>query len=288
MRSMTGYGNAEFSTKNFTVKVEIKSLNGKFLELNLRTPKVLGEKEVELRQTLQKWLTRGSVLCTVSMERNAGSETMVKVNNALATAYYTALKSLADTLEAPTQDIFRTVVNMPDVLKADEGSLDDEDWAGVLNCAEQAFRKFDEFRLKEGNELSRMLREHNEEILKEIPAITTFESERKDFMKEKLRSSVEEQKEFNSDPNRFEQELMYYLEKLDISEEKNRLISHCNLFKSELKKEGSGKTLGFISQEMGREINTLGSKAGYAPMQEIVIRMKEQLEKIKEQSLNVL
>ncbi|MCB0732952.1 MAG: YicC family protein [Flavobacteriales bacterium] len=287
MRSMTGYGSAEMHTEHIDVKVEIKSLNGKFLELNLRTPRNLGDREIELRQFFTKQLERGSVLCTVSIDQKAGTSS-VQINRELAAAYYSALRELATDLGAADRDIFRTVVNMPDVLKNDEGSLNDDQWALVKTCCEQALEKFNQFRNTEGEELRQMLLGHNALIMQSLPEIEPLEAARKKQVTDKLRSALEENKDLTNDANRFEQELIYYLEKLDISEEKNRLTAHCKLFDEEIRGTGNGKKLGFIAQEMGREINTLGSKANYAPIQEIVIRMKEELEKIKEQTLNVL
>ena len=289
IRSMTGYGNAEKLSARYHIKVELKSLNGKFLELNLRSPKTLGDKEALLRKHLSKKLIRGSVLCVLTMDRIDDTGEGIQLNNALARYYFGQMKALADELQTNDDDILRTVLNMPDVLKADEAGIDDADWQDVLETVEEAFTKFEQFRRTEGKELGQMLKAHNEAILTQIPKIEALEVERKSLVKERLLNSLEElNKDSKADPNRFEQEMIYYLEKMDIAEEKNRLIAHCQLFAKELEKESNGKKLGFIGQEMGREINTLGSKAGFAPMQELVIIMKEELEKIKEQALNVL
>lgn len=289
MRSMTGYGSAELQTRNFHIKVELKSLNGKFLELNLRSPKFLGEKEVEIRKYLNAVLTRGSVLCTITMDKSANAEYDVNLNRVLASAYYEEMKSLAEELNAPDHDIFRTIMTMPDVLKQEDGNLEEEDWEGLMTCCKEAFEKLDRFRVQEGEELRQLLMRHNNIILELLPQVEPLEEERKIIVKERLKSGLGElAKDINADINRLEQEMIYYLEKLDITEEKNRLSAHCVLFNTELQKADNGKKLGFISQEMGREINTLGSKANYAPIQEIVIGMKEELEKIKEQALNVL
>jgi uncharacterized protein (TIGR00255 family) len=289
MQSMTGYGSAEKQTKNFQVKVEIKSLNGKFLEVNLRVPKILSEKEIELRRYFTSVLNRGSVLCILSVDRGQNVSYDVNLNKKLAKAYYDEMKVLADELEASDKDLMRTVLTMPDVLKADDGLLEAEDWDEVLKCCEQAVAVLNEFRTQEGSELHRLLESHNQAIMEALPLIDPLIQQRKTALRDRLKSGLEElSANVNSDDNRLEQEMIYYLEKLDVSEEQNRLKSHCQMFVRELSESQNGKKLGFISQEMGREINTLGSKANFAPIQEIVIGMKEELEKIKEQSLNVL
>ncbi|MCB9261102.1 MAG: YicC family protein [Flavobacteriales bacterium] len=288
IRSMTGYGIAEKMNHKFNIKVEIKSLNGKFLELNLRAPKILGEKEVVLRKLLSQKLVRGSVLCIVTMEAIDVSDSM-KLNKPLAIHYFSQIKSLADELKTNDGDALRTVLLLPDVMKSEDGTLDDSDWDDLVLTMEQAFDRFDDFRLTEGKEIAEVLNEYNNNIINLLPKIEPLEAERIEQVKSKLISNLEEIKSNTAfDQNRFEQELIYYLEKIDIAEEKSRLMAHCQHFANALKKEPSGKKLGFISQEMGREINTLGSKANFAPIQEIVIVMKEELEKIKEQSLNIL
>jgi len=289
MRSMTGYGSAEVQTGNFQIKVEIKSLNGKFLEVNLRNPKSLSDREIDIRRYLNSVLVRGSVLCTITMDRAPDIPYDINLNEKLATSYFTEMKSLADSLGASDKDIMRTVLTMPDVLRADDGNIQEEDWQAVLECCEKAVAKLDAFRLQEGKELHQLLEMHNQAIMEAMPRLEPLLEQRKSQMRDKLKASlVDLANDLNADDNRLEQEMIYYLEKLDISEEENRLKAHCQLFVRELSQERNGKKLGFISQEMGREINTLGSKANYAPIQEIVIGMKEELEKIKEQSLNVL
>lgn len=289
IRSMTGYGSAEKITKRYHIKVELKSLNGKFLELNLRAPKMIGDKEPILRKFLTPKMIRGSVLCLLSIDRVDDVIEGSKLNTALAKHYYNQIKSLSDDLGTNDKDILRSIIMMPDVMASDDTSLEDEDWNDVMEVIEEAFVKFDAFRISEGNELRKMLLEHNAIIRDQLPQIELHEADRKQQVKDRLLSGLEDfSKDNKVDQNRFEQELIYYLEKLDIAEEKNRLKTHCDLFEKEISKGSNGKKLGFISQEMGREINTLGSKAGYAPIQELVITMKEELEKIKEQTLNVL
>ena len=289
IRSMTGYGSAEKITKRYHIKVELKSLNGKFLELNLRCPKILGEKEAILRKYLTPKLIRGSVLCLLSVDRVDEVADGATLNNPLAKHYYEQIKSLSDELGTSDKDILRSILMMPDVMATNDVSLEESDWQDVLSAVDEAFDKFDTFRLHEGDELGKMLLNHNQIIMSQLAPVETYEEERKDVVKSRLLAGLEDfSKDNKVDQNRFEQELIYYLEKLDIAEEKNRLKAHCELFDKEVRKGANGKKLGFISQEMGREINTLGSKAGFAPMQELVIVMKEELEKIKEQTLNVL
>ncbi|MFT5480259.1 MAG: hypothetical protein ACI9NN_001226 [Bacteroidia bacterium] len=287
---MTGYGNAEKLTEKFNIKVEIKSLNGKFLELNLRVPRMLGEREMTLRKYLSSKLVRGSVLCLVNIERNVLSSDQVAINKELAHIYFNEMKQLADELNTNDSDILRTIFTLPDVIKTEEGGLTDADWKDVLGCCDDALAKFEKFRTDEGKALEEMLRDHNNLILKTyLPEIEKHEVDRKQALREKLIQGLQDlSAEVSHDSNRLEQEMIYYLEKLDVTEEKNRLMAHCLLFDKELNGSSNGKKLGFVSQEMGREINTLGSKANYSPMQEVVIGMKEELEKIKEQTLNVL
>lgn len=290
IRSMTGYGSAEKITKKYQIKIELKSLNGKFLELNLRSPKVLAEKEPHLRKYLSKLLIRGSVLCTLTMERVDDVVEASSINTKLAKHYFHQIKTLSDELGTNDKDILRSILMLPDVMKTEEGSIEESDWEDVLKTVDEAYKKFDTFRLNEGSELKEMLSKHNAIIQQQLPKIEVFEQERKQVVKDRLLSGLEDyaREKGSADMNRFEQELIFYLEKLDITEEKNRLKTHCELFDKELSKGSNGKKLGFISQEMGREINTLGSKANFAPIQELVIVMKEELEKIKEQTLNVL
>lgn len=289
MKSMTGYGSAERNTSRHRVKVEFKSLNGKFLELNLRVPKVLSDKEAILRNHFSDKLVRGSVLLSFSVERTVNAEEVVAINEGLASAYFRKIRDLALKLNTTDDNILSTVLSMPDVLKAEERSMDDEEWAEVMAIAEEAMTRLDAFRTEEGTGLKKLLLAHNQRIVDLNTEVATFEAERREAMKSKILASIRENLTDESyDKNRFEQELIYYLEKLDISEERNRLESHCRMFEDELAGIASGKKLGFISQEMGREINTMGSKANYADIQRLVVEMKEELEKIKEQVLNVV
>jgi uncharacterized protein (TIGR00255 family) len=291
VRSMTGFGSSEHQGSNFRTKVEIKSLNGKFLEFNMRSPKLLSNKELELRKLFSSRLKRGSVQFYIYIEQNPENVQPQRMNGALAAKYYAEIAQFADSVQAPQQDILRTVLLMPEVFKMDEAELSDEDWKEIAQTAETAYLSFDQFRLKEGAEIGEHLNQHVHRIGKILlPEAIQIDEVRIEKQKDRLRTKFKEWgQELNMDENRFEQEVLYYTEKIDISEEKNRLSAHLEHFVSEMgKSEVSGKKLGFICQEIGREINTMGSKANDAELQKVVIQMKDELEKMKEQILNVL
>jgi uncharacterized protein (TIGR00255 family) len=290
LKSMTGYGNAELATDKYIYKVEIKSLNGKFLELNLRLPKLFSDKEIMLRNLISTTIVRGSVSVFINLEKREGLEIEpITINKPLAITSYKVWKDLANELGADSRDIFRMVMTMPEILKIEEQSYNEDDWEMLIKTFEKANENFDKFRKEEGKSLQVLLTNHCLAIEELIPEIEQFESERMDTTRQRLLKNLNElMGKDNFDKNRLEQELIYYLEKLDISEEKNRLISHCRHFLDSLKEENNGRKLNFIAQEIGREVNTLGSKANHADMQKAVVKMKEELEKIKEQVLNVL
>lgn len=286
---MTGYGKAEKHSDALRVKVELKTLNGKFIEINMRAPRQLSEKEIQLRNYLTKSIVRGSVLAIVQFERSVIGSDQLALNRDLAIEYYKAFKEVVDETGADSNGLLQSVFSAPEVMSAKEEDISEEEWQLVKATAEEAFDALDKFRKNEGEQLRSIMKEHCEKILAIIPEVEVFEAARKEKMIEKLRSALAEQTlTENYDSNRMEQELIYYLEKLDIAEEKNRLKEHCKLFLEEISGEVSGKKLGFISQEMGREINTMGSKANFAAIQKLVVNMKEELEKIKEQSFNIL
>ncbi len=290
LKSMTGYGNAETTTDKYTYKVELKSLNGKFMELNLRLPKLFSDKEIFLRNYIGTKMVRGSVSAYINIEKQKGiSPEPVIINKPLALEYYKAWKEVADLVGADSNDIFQSVMNMPELLKLEEQGYEDTEWEQLLKTFEKAFHNLEIFRKEEGKALQILLTNHCLAIEELIPEVEQLEPERMEITKQRLQKNLNELlgKE-GFDKNRFEQELVYYLEKLDITEEKNRLISHCRHFLDTLKEEQSGRKLNFIAQEIGREINTMGSKANHAGMQKTVVQMKEELEKIKEQVLNVL
>lgn len=286
---MTGYGMAEKHTEDYSVKVEIRSLNGKYLDLNMRMPRFLMPKEIELRNLFGKLIERGSATVSINVVKHKINENEVQINNSLATQYYRKLQHLSDSLDAPQHDIFRITTLMQDVIYQDEDHVADELVGLVKSVGEEAFQHFDSFRKKEGESLMPLLRSYCENIDAAIPRISEFEEERKQAIRQRLQKNLDQLLDDDKfDKNRFEQELIYYLEKLDISEEKTRLHAHCMHFIESLEQNPKGKTLNFIAQEMGREINTLGSKASHAGIQKEVVTMKEELEKIKEQALNIL
>lgn len=287
---MTGYGSAETATDKYIYKVELKSLNGKFLELNLRLPKMYNDKEVMLRNYISGKLVRGSVNVFINIEKQKGSEqAAVTINSALATEYYKNWKNLAETLDASDDNILSTIMQMPDMVKSEDQGYDESEWQQLVKTVDTAISNLETFRVDEGNTLLALLTKHCNAIKKLIPEVEFFETERMEITKTRLKKNLDDliNKE-GYDKNRFEQELIYYLEKLDITEEKNRLQAHCEHFAETLKEADSGRKLNFIAQEIGREINTMGAKANHAGMQKCVVQMKEELEKIKEQVLNVL
>lgn len=287
---MTGYGSAETATDKYIYKVELKSLNGKFLELNLRLPKMYNDKEVMLRNYISGKLVRGSVNVFINIEKQKGSEqAVVTINSALATEYYKNWKNLAETLDASDDNILSTIMQMPDMVKSEDQGYNESEWQQLVKTVDIAISNLETFRVDEGNTLLALLTKHCNAIKKLIPEVEFFETERMEITKTRLKKNLDDliNKE-GYDKNRFEQELIYYLEKLDITEEKNRLQAHCEHFAETLKEADSGRKLNFIAQEIGREINTMGAKANHAGMQKCVVQMKEELEKIKEQVLNVL
>lgn len=289
MRSMTGYGVAELHHPNYNVKVELRSLNGKYLDINFRMPRYLLSREIEFRNHIGSRIVRGSANVNIHVVRHKLNENAVGINKELANTYYSKLKELSEDLGAEDRDIFRITTGMQDVIYVDDDAVDDELIDLVKEALDQAFEKFDAFRLTEGAQIKEHVGECCGSIEAEIPKVESFEPERlqqtKDRLSRSLKALVEDD---NYDRNRFEQELIYYIEKFDISEEKKRLKAHCDHFNEALAKSPKGKKLNFIAQEMGREINTMGSKANHSEIQKCVIRMKEELEKIKEQALNIL
>ena len=286
---MTGYGMAEKHTESYSVKVELRSLNGKYLDLNLRMPRFLMPKEIEIRNVYGKQIERGSATLSINVIKHKVNDNDVQINEALASEYYTKLKSLSDKLGADDSAIFGIATSMQDVIYQDNEQLDPDLYKLVRDAADEAFEIYNAFRLKEGNGLKEVLTTYAETIAAGIPKIETLEPERLDSTKARLQKNLKQLVDDESfDKNRFEQELIYYLEKYDVNEEKVRLKAHCLHFVESLNKNPKGKSLNFIAQEMGREINTLGSKANHAGIQKEVVAMKEELEKIKEQALNIL
>jgi uncharacterized protein (TIGR00255 family) len=290
IKSMTGYGVAINDSENSRFSVEIKSLNSKFLELNLRLPKEFSDKELLLRNECSKLLERGKVNITISSDVENPLAKAAKINKVLLKHYYSELKNAAEDLGVATSNLLETALTLPEVITYSEAVADDGEWEQVYEVFLKAIEQFNKFREDEGEVLKNDLSMRVRSIMELQSIVEEKEIDRIPLIREKLSQYLDKAvgKE-NVDQNRFEQELIYYIDKLDITEEKIRLSSHCNYFIKALDApDANGKKLAFISQEMGREINTLGSKANNAEIQQIVVKMKEELEKIKEQLLNVL
>jgi uncharacterized protein (TIGR00255 family) len=288
--SMTGYGRSEVTFKDKTFLVEVKSLNGKQFDLRLNIPSSLKPYEVEIRNKLNETLFRGSVECSISLKSN-GVAKPVSINKELAKSYYQPIIELANELGIEKENILSTLLKMPDVVSSSNEVLTDEEWDALRNLLQQAIAHLIKHRLEEGKSIEKDLLERVAAIEKQQALIEVVEPNRRTKIKEGLVKLLEQYVGTDKyDNNRLEQELIYYIEKIDISEERVRLTNHCVYFKSILKEAeaSKGKKLSFILQEMGREINTTGSKANDVDIQKAVILMKDELEKAKEQILNVL
>lgn len=289
VRSMTGYGKAAVTLVSKTITVEIKSLNSKQFDLNLRLPALLRDRESEIRTLVSKVVERGKTEVMVSIDYT-GSELPVSINRPLAIGYYRQLMTLAEETSSQQSDLLSIVMKLPDVTKQMREETSDNEWEVIAGSFSEALLQFEEFRKHEGALLEKDFRQRIETIKLLLAQVEPFEAERNRLQREKLRTAVAGFIENNTlDNNRFEQEIIYYLEKLDITEEKVRLLKHCDYFNETLtEKEANGRKLGFVTQEIGREINTLGSKANDASIQKLVVQMKDELEKIKEQLANIL
>lgn len=288
---MTGFGNARTENDKFRVVVEVKTLNSKFLDSNLRIPKVFSDKEIEIRNLLSKTLVRGKTNFSLEFSSVGDSQPTASLNAKVIKKYFEELKAISSDLGASDVDLFKIATSLPSAIDtSNDDVISEEDWKIVLNTIDQAVIKCDTFRKEEGAILEAKLSEYIDNISANLIEIEKHDPERIANVKTRIREKITEVIESEKiDESRFEQELIYYIEKLDINEEKVRLQKHLTHFKEVLKdKEDSGKKLGFISQEIGREINTIGSKANEANLQRLVVGMKEELEKIKEQSLNIL
>ena len=288
LRSMTGFGLAELETTRFTVKVEIKSLNSKFLELNVRMPRNWQHKELELRREVGKWIERGTAQLNIQIAYKLNDDKITPINRELALYYLNEVKALAEESGWESKNLLNNIFVIPNVLQPNDDTPDEEDWKLILEAVKLAFEQFDQFRLTEGAALYKELSNMGSGILQRMQALLPFEQERLQTVKDRILKDLQSLNQEQMDKNRFEQELIYYIEKLDISEEKVRLKQHCDFFEETLRLRSSGKKLGFIAQEMGREINTIGSKSNHHLMQRSVVEMKDELEKIKEQINNVL
>ncbi|HEY9534108.1 MAG TPA: YicC/YloC family endoribonuclease [Mucilaginibacter sp.] len=287
---MTGYGIASFDTGNTKYTIEIKSLNSKFLELSLRLPKIFSEKEFQLRNECSKQIERGKVNLSINVEQANTIAKAAGIDTALLKNYYEQLKAVSAELNEPTSNLLQLALGLPEVVKYDEETLSEDEWKVVEKTFNQAMSAFQQFRSDEGGVLEQDLKYRIDIIMQNLKLVEVEEPKRVPVIRERLNQFLTEAAGREAiDQNRFEQELIYYIDKLDITEEKIRLKTHCEYFLETLKNaDANGKKLGFISQEIGREVNTLGSKANDANIQKLVVGMKEELEKIKEQLLNVL
>ena len=290
LRSMTGFGRAEKNVNDKTFLIDIKSLNGKQFELNLKLPAFLKPFEFDIRKILSEKLGRGSVDCTISL-KETGQAKPVSINTELAKAYFKPLAELSAALNLDTTHILSTLVKMPEVITPTGETLTDEEWNQFKTILTAAIENLGEHRIEEGKSLEDELLNRINNICMHQAEVQKLEPLRKQKTKEGLKKLLEDNlgKE-NYDPNRLEQELVYYIEKMDLTEEQVRLKNHCDYFKQILNEpdESKGKKLSFILQEIGREINTTGSKAYDSAIQKSVVMMKDELEKAKEQVLNVL
>jgi len=287
---MTGYGIASFDTGNTKYTVEIKSLNSKFLELSLRLPKMFSDKEFQLRNDCSRQIERGKVNLSINTEQAGTKLKAAGIDAALLKHYLTQLQQVSTELGQPADNLLQLALGLPEVVKYDEETVSEEEWKIVEDTFKQAMAAFQQFRKDEGDTLEKDIKYRIGIILENLKQVEVEEPKRVPVIRERLNQFLGEAVGREAiDQNRFEQELIYYIDKLDITEEKIRLKTHCDYFLETLQNaDANGKKLGFISQEIGREINTLGSKANDASMQKLVVGMKEELEKIKEQLLNVL
>ncbi len=287
---MTGYGKAVVAYKGKKINVEIKSLNSKQLDLTTRIAPPYREKEMEIRQLIAQHLLRGKVEMSLWVEKDATAEAAT-VNTALMQGYYNQLRGFAEANGIGGQvDWLQTLTRMPDVLAKNETeTLDDEEWAAGRQAVEEAIDRLVDFRKQEGAALEKKFAEKIDNIEALLQSIEPYEKSRVEKIRNRITEGLKQIPDVEYDKNRLEQELIYYIEKLDISEEKQRLTNHLKYFRETMADQaGQGKKLGFIAQEMGREINTTGSKSNQAEMQNIVVKMKDELEQIKEQVLNAL
>ena len=290
IQSMTGYGKSTIIYNDKKIIVEIKSLNSKALDVSARIAPLYREKEMEIRNMISKSLERGKVDFSLWIEKEA-SDAATPINAALLQNYYSQIKNISETCNIPLpSDWFATLLRMPDVLtKVDMQVLEDEEWEVAKGAVEEAINALVNFRKQEGAALEKKFNEKIDNIERLLASIEPFEKERVARIREKITDALEKTISVDYDKNRLEQELIYYIEKLDINEEKQRLANHLKYFRETMAGgHGQGKKLGFIAQEMGREINTTGSKSNHAEMQNIVVQMKDELEQIKEQVLNVM
>ena len=291
IQSMTGYGKATAELSDKKINVEIKSLNSKAMDLSTRIAPLYREKEIEIRNEIAKALERGKVDFSLWIDKKDACELITPINQDVVVAYYERIRTISETTGIPApEDWFSTLLRMPDVMtKNDIQELSEEEWKAVHATVLQAIQNLVDFRIQEGAALEKKFREKISNIAKLLTSVDPYEKERVEKIKERITDALEKTISVDYEKNGLEQELIYYIENLDINEEKQRLSNHLKYFINTMEDgSGQGKKLGFIAQEMGREINTLGSKSNHAEMQKIVVQMKDELEQIKEQVLNVM
>lgn len=289
IQSMTGFGKATTELPNKKISIEIKSLNSKQLDLNTRIPSIYREKEIEIRNILSQKIVRGKVDFCIYIEhidKNISS----KINQGAVESYSEQIKEIAGKLNLNVpEDWFSIILKLPETIKTEISELNDQEWEVVKSTIQEALSNFIAFRTQEGCMLENVLKGNINAIAELLKEVEKYDSERVERIKTKIYDAIKKFELTAHDENRFEQELIYYIEKLDVNEEKTRLTNHLKYFVETLESEqNQGKKLGFIAQEIGREVNTLGSKSNHAEMQKIVVQMKDELEQIKEQILNVL
>lgn len=286
---MTGFGKVTAELPSKKVTVEIKALNSKQLDLSTRIPSIYKEKEMQIRSLLLQSLERGKVEFNIFIEY-IGKDTPTQINLAAVENYYNQIKNIADKLNIGLPaDWFQTLLRMPDVIKTEAQDANEEEWDVVEKVIKEAVEHLCDFRIQEGIMLQKLFEQKIANIARLLSEVELYEKERIEKVKNRIMDNLAKIAGQDYDKNRFEQEMIYYIEKLDVNEEKSRLDNHLKYFISTMGNgHGQGKKLGFIAQEMGREINTLGSKSNHAEMQKIVVQMKDELEQIKEQVLNVL
>lgn len=285
---MTGYGKATGVFNDKQIRVEIKSLNSKQMDMSTRMPFQYREKDIDLRKMITQQLERGKVDLNINIS-SVSAVASTQINSAILKDYYSQICRLSETENIPLPaDWFATLLRLPEVLKNEEQQLDESEWNEVASLTQAAIDQLVQFRKQEGDSLAAVFKAKVDNIERLLGTVAEYENERIERVKTRLHEGLLNVNE-NYNADRFEQELIFYIEKLDVNEEKSRLKNHLDYFRETMKKEHNpGKKLGFIAQEMGREINTLGSKANHAEMQKIVVLMKDELEQIKEQVLNVL
>ena len=289
IQSMTGFGKVVLELPTKKVIIEVKALNSRQLDIFSRIPAIYREKEMDIRSALSQRLERGKIEIIITIE-NIGKDTDAKINASLVESYHKQIEEIAaDLAISPPVEWFPVLLRLPDVIKTEMAEADEQEWKLVSQAFDEAIHKLCDFRTQEGQMLSQLFTQKITTISELLKQIEPFEKERVEKIKSRITDNLQKIPDVQVDSNRLEQEMIYYLERLDVNEEKTRLSNHLNYFIETLNSgHGQGKKLGFIAQEIGREINTLGSKSNHAEMQQIVVQMKDELEQIKEQVLNVL